>query len=243
MTEDEAKAWLRDVLNVSRETVEKLRTFRDIVVAENKHQNLIGTASINHIWARHIIDSAQLFSVAGSRQVAKSPSPKTFQTASTSNAVNQNENTLAAWRLGVNQPWLDLGTGAGFPGMIIAILSPKPITLVESRRRRADFLRDVAQLLALPHVTVDDRDLAAVSVGKFAVISARAFAPLSRLLAIAHRFSTPETLWLLPKGKSAQSELESVRGTWQGVFHVEQSVTDPEAGIIVATGVRPVGTR
>jgi 16S rRNA (guanine527-N7)-methyltransferase len=74
---------------------------------------------------------------------------------------------------------------------------------------------------------------------KFDVISARAFAPLDRLLALAHRFAGPDTIWLLPKGRSAASELEAVRGSWQGMFRIEPSVTDPEAAIIVATGVQP----
>jgi 16S rRNA (guanine527-N7)-methyltransferase len=71
------------------------------------------------------------------------------------------------------------------------------------------------------------------------VISARAFAPLDRLLALAHRFAGRDTIWLLPKGRSAASELEAVRGSWQGMFRIEPSVTDPEAAIIVATGVQP----
>jgi 16S rRNA (guanine527-N7)-methyltransferase len=70
------------------------------------------------------------------------------------------------------------------------------------------------------------------------VISARAFAPLPRLFELAHRFSTEKTLWLLPKGRSAKSELEAARGAWQGDFRLEPSLTDADARIIVATGVR-----
>ena len=63
------------------------------------------------------------------------------------------------------------------------------------------------------------------------VISARAFAPLDRLLKLSARFSTGDTLWLLPKGRSARQELQSLHG-WDHLFHVEQSLTDSEAGII-----------
>jgi 16S rRNA (guanine527-N7)-methyltransferase len=73
-----------------------------------------------------------------------------------------------------------------------------------------------------------------------AIITARAFAPLPKLLDLGARFSHPETLWLLPKGRSAREEVEKVRGTWQGVFHVKHSITDAEAAIIVAQDVRKV---
>lgn len=134
--------------------------------------------------------------------------------------------------------WLDLGTGAGFPGMVIAILRADPITFVESRRRRIDFLAEAAAKLGLGQVTMQGSRLELMDSAPFGVISARAFAPLPKLLDLAHRFSTNETIWLLPKGKSAREELETVRSSWQGVFHVKQSVTDAAAAIIVASSVQ-----
>jgi 16S rRNA (guanine527-N7)-methyltransferase len=204
MTEEEAQAWLIAEVGVSRETLEQLDAFRSMVIKENDHQNLVSTASIDHFWLRHIVDSAQLM-----RLVDGHPTN-----------------------------WLDLGTGAGFPGMVIAILSQAPITFVESRRKRIAFLADSAEKLGLSHVTVQGSRLETMETAPFSVITARAFAPLSRLLPLAHRFSTNETQWLLPKGKSAQEEVASVTGTWQGVFHVKPSVTDPDAAIICATGVK-----
>ena len=136
-------------------------------------------------------------------------------------------------------PWLDLGTGAGFPGMAIAILADFPVILVESRRKRATFLDREASALGLTNVTIHGGRLETLPTCAVGVISARAFAPLPKLLAVAHRFSGKETRWLLPKGRSVREELESVRSSWQGVFHVEPSLTDAEAAIIVATGVSP----
>ena len=136
--------------------------------------------------------------------------------------------------------WLDLGSGAGFPGLIAAALSSHEVTLVESRRLRIDFLSRAAELLGISaRTTVVGAPLERVPSAKFAVISARAFAPLERLLPLAHRFSTENTVWILPKGRSAQSELEQVGDAWQGEFRLEPSLTDPEARIIVATGVQP----
>ena len=136
--------------------------------------------------------------------------------------------------------WLDMGSGAGFPGLIVAALSRHRVTLVESRRLRIDFLSRAAELLGIAdRTTVVGAPLERVPTGKFDIISARAFAPLDRLLPLAHRFSTENTLWILPKGRSAKSELEQVGDAWQGEFRLEHSLTDPEARIIVAKGVQP----
>lgn len=132
-------------------------------------------------------------------------------------------------------PWLDLGTGAGFPGLVIAALRPEArVVMVESRQLRAQWLERVQCTLELDQVVVIGRRLELVETEPFRAISARAFAPLDRLLRLSARFSTADTQWLLPKGRSAQQELQSLRG-WQHMFHVEQSLTDAEAGIIVGS--------
>lgn len=204
MTEDEARRWLSANFDVPRETWDRLERFVAEVIAENEHQNLISAATIPEIWARHIVDSAQLLRHAPAG------------------------------------PWIDLGSGPGFPGLVIAAMGDFPVTLVESRRRRADFLARTAERLGIAdRVTVIDERLEQIESRPFAAISARAFAPLDRLLPLAARFATPDTIWVLPKGRSAQAELDTARITWQGAFRIEPSVTDPEAGVIVATDVRP----
>lgn len=244
MTEDEARAWLRDVLDVSRETLEQLDAFRALVIAESARQNLVSAASIPHFWARHIVDSAQLLTFVGSHQDTTAPRGVDAARSEGATEGNDNADSSASLRLGANQnSWLDLGTGAGFPGMVIAILRDAPITLVESRRKRSDFLAESAERLGLHNVTVHAGRLEAMAPVPVSIISARAFAPLPKLLDLAHSFSTEKTRWVLPKGRSAREELESVARTWQGVFHVKQSVTDPEAAIIVAEGVRRAGKR
>ena len=138
---------------------------------------------------------------------------------------------------GADKAWLDLGTGAGFPGLVIAILRNAPIHFVEERRKRHEFLSHVAATLDLAHVTVHGCRLESLNMEPVAIISARAFAPLPKLFALGRRFSRNETVWLLPKGRTAQEELASVKHTWQGVFHVKPSITDAEASIIVARRV------
>lgn len=132
-----------------------------------------------------------------------------------------------------SSPWLDLGTGAGFPGLVVAALRPDcEVVMVESRARRIEWLERARLALGLEHAKVVGARLEQVETRPFRVISARAFAPLVRLLDLSARFSTKDTLYLLPKGRSAQQELSELKG-WNHLFHVEQSLTDPEAGVII----------
>ena len=132
-------------------------------------------------------------------------------------------------------PWLDLGTGAGFPGLVIAALRPEVrVVMVESRPLRVAWLEQMRIAMGLDRAEVVPQRLELVETEPFRAISARAFAPLDRLLRLSARFSTADTLWLLPKGRSAQQELQVLQG-WDHMFHVEQSLTDSEAGIVVGT--------
>ena len=134
-----------------------------------------------------------------------------------------------------SRPWLDLGTGAGFPGLVIAALRPEwEIALVESRARRVEWLEHMVRELDLGNCRVEGRRLELVEPFKASVISARAFAPLEKLLSLSAPFSTKATTYLLPKGRSAAQELQAMPRKIRGMFHVEQSLTDEEAGIIVS---------
>lgn len=206
MTEDEARAWIESSFDVPRETMARLDGFADFLRSENERQNLVSRGTIDSLWQRHLVDSAQLIRFA--------PSP--------------------------DAAWLDLGTGAGFPGLIVAALHRGPVTMVESRKLRVDFLHRAADTLGVADRTTILLDrLERVPTRKFDVISARAFAPMRELLELAHRFSTEKTRWILPKGRSAPSELEAAESSWQGSFRLEPSLTDAEAGIIIADGVTP----
>lgn len=133
--------------------------------------------------------------------------------------------------------WLDLGTGAGFPGLIVAIMRPAwNVCLVESRNRRIDWLQSMASRLDLVNCEVEGRRLELVDTFEASVISARAFAPMPKLLDLSARFSTSDTIWLLPKGRSAAQEVESLPERLRVMFHVEQSQTDVEAGIVLGRG-------
>lgn len=137
----------------------------------------------------------------------------------------------------IQGPWIDIGTGAGFPGMVVALLTDIPVTLIEPRRRRADFLAAmVAQFGLGARVRVEARRAQQVQL-RAAVISARAVAALPELLAAGAHLAHSETLWLLPKGRSALEEVAAAKRTWHGSFHVKQSITEPGSLIITAKGV------
>jgi 16S rRNA (guanine527-N7)-methyltransferase len=132
--------------------------------------------------------------------------------------------------------WIDIGSGAGLPGIVVACLVEGPVTLVEPRRLRADFLHRLVESLSLKASVICGK--AERAEGKFDVITARAVASLTQLLKISAHLSTGNTVWALPKGRSAKQELVEAQRSWQGMFRVEPSVTDEDSFIVVGTKVR-----
>lgn len=144
---------------------------------------------------------------------------------------------LLLYRPSPRTSWIDLGTGAGFPGLVVALLHEGPVTLIEPRRLRVEFLRRAAAELGVsPEILAIRAERAPAR--PFDVISARAFAPLARIFEAGARFSTGKTVWILPKGQNAQTELEAVKASWQGRFALHESRTGQGAWIIVATDVK-----
>ena len=188
--------------DVSRETVEKLEAYAALLREEAQRQNLVSSSTLDQLWDRHIVDSAQL--------VRLEPHP--------------------------GASWVDIGSGAGLPGIVIACLVEGPVTLIEPRRLRADFLHRVCESLRISATVVAAKVERAE--GSYDVLTARAVANLMQLLKISAHLSTRKSLWVLPKGRSAEAELAEAQHSWQGEFHVEQSVTDADSQIVVATGVR-----
>jgi 16S rRNA (guanine527-N7)-methyltransferase len=187
---------------VSRETIEKLEAYANLVRAESRRQNLVSASTLRDFWERHIVDSAQL-----ARHEPRS-----------------------------GASWADVGSGAGLPGIVIACLVDGPVTLIEPRKLRADFLHKTVESLGLNATVVPCK--AERVEARFDAITARAVAPLAELLEISLHLSTRKTVWALPRGRNAERELAEARRTWQGVFHVERSVTDAESWILVGTEVR-----
>ncbi len=187
---------------VSRETLDRLKLYAGLLTTASARQNLVSRGTLDDLWDRHVLDSAQ----------------------------------LARFESHAGASWIDIGSGAGLPGIVLACLVEGPVTLVEPRRLRAEFLENVVSELGLT-ATVRQAKAERLS-GSYDLITGRAVAQLSNFLGMCDHLSTKKTVWVLPKGRSAQSELAEAQQKWQGDFRVEPSVTDEDSRIIVATKVR-----
>lgn len=199
MTEAEARARVATIVGSSMPRVER---YVAELLEENHRQNLIARSTEPTIWARHVLDCAQLAAHAR-------PSDRIL---------------------------LDVGSGAGLPGIVLGILGRWYVMLVEPRRKRADFLKRMATILDLANVQVVHAAVETVRQPAD-LITARAVASIGEIFGITRECTGSHTRYLLPKGRSAEAEVDSAKAGWHGVFHVEQSLTDPSAGIVIADRV------
>ena len=196
-----------DWLHVSRETIERLSAYTELVEKWNPAINLISKSSISQIWHRHIIDSAQI--------ILRIP-PE-------------------------NSQWCDLGSGGGFPGIVLAILAKElypetRMVLVESDRRKSVFLREAARVLDI-FVAIKTQRIEDIEPQYVDVLTARALAPLSTLCGYAYRHLKPEGVAIFPKGATATREIEDAQKLWRFDYDVTHSLTDPEALVLAVRGV------
>jgi len=192
-------------VNVSRETIECLKLYESEIIKWNPAINLVSKSSISDMWVRHFLDSAQIW--------------------------QQRPESVKSW--------LDLGSGAGFPGVIVALLAKNDspmthITLVESDKRKAAFLINICHLLKLT-VTVAQQRAETLRPQKADVISARALAPLDKLLNYADRHCEKHTIMLFQKGEKVESELTQARKYWTFNANKTPSVTH-SGGVLLQIG-------
>ncbi len=195
---------------VSRETGERLEVYASLIASWQKTINLVAPNTIDDVWHRHFADSAQL--------VACAP-----------------EGPLG---------WLDLGSGGGFPGLVVGcMLAERPgsrLTLIESDSRKSAFLREIVRQTALsailPVDIITDRienTANTTRVGPVDVISARALAPLDRLLGWSEPYFGSESMALLPKGRGVDAELAAAGRNWDFAFDLVPSLTSEDGRIVV----------
>jgi 16S rRNA (guanine527-N7)-methyltransferase len=188
---------------VSPETEARLAIYVELLGRWRKVTNLISAASFAEVWTRHIADSAQLLALA----------PQARR-------------------------WVDMGSGAGFPGMVIAIqLADAPAARVhclESDRRKCAFLREVARATGAPAEihpvrieSIDPATLAPVDA-----VTARAFAPLPRLIEFAKVWLAQGAAGVFPRGRSAEAQLEITPAASDLAIDIFASKLDPEAAIL-----------
>jgi 16S rRNA (guanine527-N7)-methyltransferase len=126
---------------------------------------------------------------------------------------------------GLAKNLIDLGSGAGFPGLVLAILGVPSVELVEADSRKAAFLREAARVTGAA-VTIRPCRIQAVPPHPVDVVTARALAPLERLLELAAPFLGPDTLCLFLKGERFDEELTLARKAWTMNVSVERSLSD-----------------
>jgi 16S rRNA (guanine527-N7)-methyltransferase len=134
--------------------------------------------------------------------------------------------------------WVDLGSGGGFPGLVVAaVLADRPdarMTLIESNAKKCAFLRETARVAGLPVTVICERIEVAVPAlkGGYEVVSARALAPLSQLLDYAEPLLATGTIGLFPKGQDVDDELQSALQAWNLAYDLIQSSTEDSARIV-----------
>jgi 16S rRNA (guanine527-N7)-methyltransferase len=186
-------------VDVSRETRDRLETMVHLLIRWQKAINLVGKATLEDIWIRHVLDSAQLAILV----------PKTARKLT------------------------DMGSGAGFPGLVIAAFRPElEVTLIESDARKAAYLGEAGRRmeLAIPPKVLVGR-IEAVPPTKAEIITARALAPFGKLLDYAERHCADNAICLFHKGKDWQAELTMARQDWDIQGQPFTSVTEVDAVI------------
>ncbi len=192
--------------DVSRETLDRLHLYRDLLLKWSPKINLVAPATFEAAWDRHFLDSAQVAALAPAGSCS----------------------------------WADLGSGGGFPGLVVAILRQDiEMTLIESDQRKAAFLRTVARETEC-RVTIRAERAESVPPLGTDVVSARALAPLTKLIPLAKQHLSPDGFAVFPKGAHWRSERDAALETW--TFRCENitSKTDPDAVILKLSEIRRV---
>ena len=208
MTLDKIDTLNRIAGDVSRETFEQLVVFEQQFLNWNDRINLASASSAEQVWQRHILDSAQLVTIAPDARI-----------------------------------WLDIGSGGGFPGAIVAILlRDRPdavVHLVESNRKKAAFLTRVVAETAAPAIVHAKRIESVVGrLGDVEIVTARAVSRLTNLLHMTNPWLANGARALFQKGREYKAEIEESRVEWSFDLIIHGSRTDPDGAILEIFNLR-----
>ena len=195
----------RAATGVSRETLEKLKLYQQLLEKWSARINLVGRDTLGDSWCRHFLDSAQLYPHLKGHVLA------------------------------------DLGSGAGFPGLVLAVIAanegrPLDTHLIESDQRKAVFLAEVVRATGIvPLVTIHNlrvEDLSTEDLPRADTVTARALAPLSQLIVLSSCIIATGGICLFLKGAKAEAELTAARKTWKMTAEAIPSRSDP-SGVLL----------
>lgn len=207
---DAYRAGFQGEFNVSRETLDRLDVYAALLRKWNPAINLVSKSTIGALWQRHFHDSAQI-----NRFHPEKPCK-----------------------------WVDLGTGGGFPGLIIAVLAVEAapesrFLMVESDVRKATFLRTAIRELGVNATVITER-IEQTSPLEADILTARALAPLDKLLEFATRHLKPEGIAIFPKGEKYKKEIKEASGRWLFKVDVFTSKTNLNGAILKIGGISRV---
>ena len=193
----EPESFLEQV-NVSRETFQKLEIYAGLLSEWQSKINLISKNSLKHVWHRHFLDSAQIFSMLPKKATSH----------------------------------LDVGTGAGFPGLVLSIMGMKNADLVEKNKKKCAFLHEVIRKTGAP-AKVHSCKIENLPVKEYDVVLARGLMSLDGLLYTLSPFFGSDTLGIFPKGLKVNQELTAASKNWKMNVAMKQSITSPDGKIVL----------
>ncbi len=207
-------------IDVPRGTLDRLETYAALLVKWQAKINLVGPATLPDLWRRHFLDSAQLIPLL--------PQPDSLPRAGGESRSSGGGGVL-----------VDLGSGAGFPGLVLAIMTDWRVHLVDSDQRKCAFLRQVAlDCGVLDRVTIHAKRIEQVTGIAADVVTARACAPLDELLGLAAPFAGEGGTCLFLKGAQAEEELTQARRRWTMGVESRGSISDPGGKILIITQLK-----
>ena len=196
-------------IRVSRETIFRISEYLRVLGVWRERINLIGPGEGRHLWRRHVLDSLQLLE-----------------------NISASDKSLA-----------DLGSGAGFPGLVLACALAEregaSVALIEKSVRKSQFLEAAIREVGLPARVLNQRLEVEGEAERFDLVTARALAPLPRLLGYAHDWLKPSGKALLMKGRDAAAEVAEARETWDFDLTLTPSLTSPEGQILSISALAP----
>ncbi|WP_028878105.1 16S rRNA (guanine(527)-N(7))-methyltransferase RsmG [Terasakiella pusilla] len=188
-----------NALDVSRETLDKLQVYADLLVKWQAKINLVSNSTLDDLWTRHLLDSAQVFPFL----------------------PNQTKTLV------------DIGCGAGFPGLVLAIMGVEDVHMVDSDMRKMAFVREVARATETP-VTIHNCRIDDVKETEFAdVVTSRALASLEKLLGFSANLRKPDGTCIFLKGRKTEEEIREAQKNWNFEYQSHGSVSDHEGKVLI----------
>lgn len=200
---NQALAEIKKFCDLQDAQIQHLENFVAALLQENQKFNFIGKSTVDDVWNRHILDSAQLMKFINNK----------------------------------NHKFADLGSGAGFPGVVMSILGVREIHLIEKSFRKADFLRR-SRVFSAQKIFVQQMMLEEMNPVEFDCIVSRALAPLPKLLEYTKKFLKKDGYCLFLKGKNLPLEITSAKGSFDFDYELHPSLTSSESGIIKVFNIK-----